>query len=84
MAPVEAVPSATLGERLIAAHDDCRALMRTEPYMNRVQISTQLKRIASQYNLTRDQVSEILARAMDTYQLNDSYDPSLDYTKARA
>ena len=72
---------ATLGERLIAAHDACRALMRTEPYMNRVQIATQLENIARQYSLTRDQVSEILARAMDTYQLSDA-DFRLDPTRA--
>ena len=75
---------APLGARLIAAHDDCRAILRSGPYVFRDRLAIELDGIARQYNLTRDQVSEIMARAMDAYHPCYDYDEHADYTKARA
>lgn len=57
----------TLGEKLIAAHDACRAVMRSNPYVTARVLADNLDRIADQYQLSRLQVEEIMARAMDQF-----------------
>ena len=57
----------TLGEKLIAAHDACRAVMRANPYVTARILAADLDRIARQFDLPREQVSEIMARALDQY-----------------
>lgn len=57
----------TLGEKLIAAHDACRAVLRSNFYVTARVLAADLDRIARQYDLPRVQVEEIMARAMDQF-----------------